>query len=162
VLKLESLNTIRMAGATTKTFRFLTSAQVIKLHSSLIYNAKPTQPTLLDSAVASPMNIKHYEKEENIFQLAASLSEKIMKNHAYQDGNKRTALVAADMFLKINGYEIQRKPMAHDAVNDGIVDAIVLVATSQWDAKKLGEYYKSIAKPVEEWSADRTHHYSTG
>jgi len=40
-----------------------------------------------------------------VFQLAANLSEKIMKNHAYQDGNKRTALVAADMFLKINGYK---------------------------------------------------------
>ncbi|OBT89584.1 hypothetical protein VE02_01738 [Pseudogymnoascus sp. 03VT05] len=142
-----------MATATTKTFRFLTLAQVIKLHSSLISNAKPTQPTLLDSAIASPMNI---------FQLAANLSEEIMKNHAYQDGNKRIALVAADMFLKINGYKIQRKPMAHDAMNDGVADALVLVATNQWDAKKLGEYYESIAKPVQELSADRAHHYSTG
>jgi prophage maintenance system killer protein len=36
-------------------------------------------------------------REENIFQLAAYLAEKIMKNHAYQDGNKRTAPPAADI-----------------------------------------------------------------
>jgi death-on-curing family protein len=58
---------------------------------------------LLDSTVASPMNVKHYSGQSNLFQLAANLSEKIMKNHAFQDGNKRAALVAADMFLKING-----------------------------------------------------------
>lgn len=50
------------------------------------------------------MNIKHYAKEDDVFQLAANLAEKIMKDHAFQDGNKRTALLAADMFLKINGY----------------------------------------------------------
>jgi death-on-curing family protein len=47
------------------------------------------------------MNVKHYSGQSNLFQLAANLSEKIMKNHAFQDGNKRAALVAADMFLKI-------------------------------------------------------------
>ena len=31
--------------------------------------------------------------------LAANLAEKIMKNHAYQDGNKRTALLAAECRL---------------------------------------------------------------
>jgi death-on-curing family protein len=70
---------------------------------SLIANAAPTQPGLLDSTVASPMNVKHYSGQSNLFQLAANFSEKIMKNHAFQDGNKRAALVAADMFLKING-----------------------------------------------------------
>ena len=56
---------------------------------------------MLDSAVNPPMNIKYYVKEENLFQLAANLAEKIMKNHIYQDGNKRTALLAADMFLMV-------------------------------------------------------------
>jgi prophage maintenance system killer protein len=71
-----------------------------------------------------------------------------MKNHAYQDGNKRTALVAADMFLKINGYKLQDTPMANDAVNVDITNAHVAVTTSQWDVKQLGEYYESIATPI--------------
>lgn len=77
-----------------------------------------------------------------------------MKNHAYQDGNKRTALLAADMFLKINGYQLQRQPMAPDAVNHDITNAHVAVATSQWDAKRLGQYYESIATSIESWSPE--------
>ncbi|PVH74071.1 hypothetical protein DL98DRAFT_605784, partial [Cadophora sp. DSE1049] len=141
-------------SAAVKTFRFLTSAQVIRLHQTTIARAQPSQLAMLDSAVASPMNIKYYEQEENIFQLAGNLAEKIMKNHAYQDGNKRTALVAADMFLKINGYKLQDTPMGYDRVNDGIAMAHVEVATSRWDAKKLGQYYESIAIPIESWTPD--------
>ena len=33
------------------------------------------------------------------------------ENHACQDGNKRMALVAANMFLSINGYKIQTAPI---------------------------------------------------
>ncbi len=77
-----------------------------------------------------------------------------MKNHAYQDGNKRIALVAADMFLRINGYRLQNKPMAQETVNINIADAQVLVATSQWDAEKLGRFYQSIAAPIDHWTLD--------
>ena len=141
-----------MSSTVTKTFRFLTSAQVMGLHQTIIAAAHPSQPGMLDSAVTSPINVKHYEKEENVFQLAAVLAEKIMKNHPYQDGNKRTALLAADMFLKINGYKLQDTPMANDAINDSIATAHVAVTTRQWDAKQLGQYYESIATPVASWT----------
>jgi death-on-curing family protein len=143
-----------MSSTAAKTFRFLTSIQVNRLHQIVIAKRKPSQPAMLESAVASPMNVKYYEKEENIFQLATNLAEKIMKNHAYQDGNKRTALLAADMFFKINGYKLQRMPMAHDDVNNGITNAHVAVTTNQWNAKQLGEYYESIATPIESWTAN--------
>lgn len=102
---------------------------------------------MLDSAVASPINISHYEREEDVFQLAAILAEKIMKNHAYQNGNKRTALVAADMFLKVNGYRIQEIPVA-ETVNEAIHNAHVAVSANQWDAKQLGRLNESIAVPI--------------
>ena len=91
-----------------------------------------------------------------MFQLAASLSEKIIKNHAYQDGNKRTALVAAGMFLKINGYKLQKVPLQanDDRVNQSIADAHVAVCTSAWTAEQLGQFYQSVASEIEEWSAD--------
>lgn len=109
---------------------------------------------MLDSAVGSPINVKLYTQEENVFQLAANLAEKIMKNHAYQDGNRRTALLAADMFLKINGYRLQKTPMAEDAVNQAIADAHVAVVMNKWDVNQLGKYYESIATPVGSWTAD--------
>ncbi|KID59689.1 DOC family protein, partial [Metarhizium hybridum] len=65
---------------------------------------------MLESAIDSPMNHKNYGQTD-LFQLAGILAEKVILNHPYQDGNKRTALFAADMFLKINGYQLQKRPM---------------------------------------------------
>lgn len=129
--------------------RFLTAIQVQRLHTVLVIpDAVPTQPSMLESAVHSPMNLKHYGKMEDVFQLAANLAEKIMKNHAFQDGNKRTALVAADMFLKINGYCLQKVPFAEDMHNKGLANAHVAVVTHHWTVEQLGAYYRSVAAPV--------------
>ncbi|KAK2746004.1 hypothetical protein FQN55_005826 [Onygenales sp. PD_40] len=133
----------------TRTFRFLTLSQVKRLHMQfIIANATPTQPNLLESAVNSPMNLKHYANQQDVFQLAANLAEKIMKNHAFMDGNKRTALIAADMFLKINGYYLQRVPFIEDTHNRGLQDAHVAIVTNRMNAEELGRYYKSVASPL--------------
>jgi hypothetical protein len=63
-------------------FRFLTAAQVKRLDNVLIANAQPTQLALLESAVQSPVNIKYCSNQQNLLQLAASLSEKTTKNYA--------------------------------------------------------------------------------
>jgi death-on-curing family protein len=138
-----------MASTTTKTLRFLTSAQVTRVHKYGIALREPSQQAMLESAINSPANTMYYENEENIFQLAANLSEKIMMNHAYQDGNKRTALLAADMFLRINGYQLQKTPMAdNDEVSRAMTDAQVAVVTKKWERQRLGEFYESIAAPT--------------
>ncbi|KAH8761988.1 hypothetical protein F5883DRAFT_561422 [Diaporthe sp. PMI_573] len=38
-------------------------------------------------------------------------TKRIVLNHAYQDANKRAALLAADMFLKIKGFQAAEKPI---------------------------------------------------
>jgi death-on-curing family protein len=138
-----------------RTIRFLTLSQVQFLHVKLVTpNAAPTQPAMLESAIQSPMNLKHYAKQEDVFQLAANLAEKFMKNHAFQDGNKRTALVAADMFLKVNGYYLQKASFAEDTSNKGLADAHVALVTNRMNAEALGAYYKSVAVPLIEWAPD--------
>ncbi len=62
--------------------------------------------TLLDSALAKPHNVFAYADEPDIFRLAASYSFGIARNHAFIDGNKRTALVVSLTFLDRNGWEI--------------------------------------------------------
>ncbi|KAI5855546.1 DOC family protein [Durotheca rogersii] len=128
--------------------RFLRTIQVMRLYETYISRASPTQLSLLESAVSSPQNNKHYNGQDDVFQLAGILAEKIIRNHAYQDGNKRTALLAADMFLKINGFQLQKKPFDRDEVNDGLKDAHLAVAANRWTAGNLAEHYKGIAKPV--------------
>ncbi|RAL09230.1 type II toxin-antitoxin system death-on-curing family toxin [Aspergillus homomorphus CBS 101889] len=139
----------------TKTIRFLTASQVQRLHAALVIsNAVPTQTGLLESVVPSPMNLKHYAKVEDVFQLAANLAEKLMKNHAFLDGNKRTALLAADMFLKLNGYYLQKVPFAEDTYDRALSNAHVAVVNNQWTAEQLGNYYKSVARPLDSLTAE--------
>jgi hypothetical protein len=60
------------SAAATKTLRFLTATQIQRLHAAWVNpNAQPTQPIMLDSAVQSPINIKYYTNQQNVFQLAA-------------------------------------------------------------------------------------------
>lgn len=100
------------------------------------------------------MNIKYYTNQQNVFQLAAILSGKIIKNHAFQDGNKRTALLAADMFLKINGYALQKTPLQPDAVNQALTDAHLAVCTNAWTAEQLGQLYEQVAFSFDEWTSE--------
>ncbi|KAJ6199110.1 DOC family protein [Bipolaris maydis] len=138
--------------------RFLTAAQVIHIHNILITASEPTQVAMLESAVQSPINIKHYTNEQNVFQLAASLSEKVIKNHALWDGNKRTALLAADLFLKINGGSLLRnnqykKRFLPYALLWAGPFRILLEAKGKWTAEYLGQYYQQTAKELDEFNS---------
>ena len=61
---------------------------------------------LLDSALARPRNAYAYNSESSIAALAASYGFGITKNHAFVDGNKRAAFMAAGLFLMINGQRL--------------------------------------------------------
>jgi death-on-curing protein len=61
---------------------------------------------LLESALARPQN-QHAYGETDTFQFAASYAEAISRNHAFVDGNKRTAFYVAVDFLEQNGFLLQ-------------------------------------------------------
>ncbi|QUT04542.1 type II toxin-antitoxin system death-on-curing family toxin [Sphingobium phenoxybenzoativorans] len=56
---------------------------------------------LLESALARPLNRWSYG-EDDLATLAACYAFGIARNHPFVDGNKRTAWVAARLFLVIN------------------------------------------------------------
>ncbi len=60
---------------------------------------------LLESAMARPQNQFTYG-EYSIARLAAGYAFGISRNHPFLDGNKRTSLVVAELFLEINGVEL--------------------------------------------------------
>jgi death on curing protein len=62
--------------------------------------------TLLDSALAKPLNVFAYAEQPDIFRLAASYAFGIARNHAFVDGNKRTALVVSLTFLDRNSWDM--------------------------------------------------------
>jgi death-on-curing protein len=57
---------------------------------------------LLESALARPQNLNHYG-EPDLAAMAAAYAFGIARNHPFVDGNKRTAWVAARLFLRLNG-----------------------------------------------------------
>lgn len=62
-------------------------------------------PGLLDSALARPLNRAGYG-EPDIAELAAVYALGIARNHPFIDGNKRTAFVALEVFLRLNGCQL--------------------------------------------------------
>ncbi|MDB5973068.1 MAG: type toxin-antitoxin system death-on-curing family toxin [Hydrocarboniphaga sp.] len=63
---------------------------------------------LLESALARPQQLYAYgEPPPDLADLAASLAHGLAKNHAFVDGNKRTAFVSYRSFLALNHAELQ-------------------------------------------------------
>jgi death-on-curing protein len=60
---------------------------------------------LLESALARPQNQFAYG-EYSLPRLAASYAFGISRNHPFLDGNKRTSMVVAELFLDLNGLEL--------------------------------------------------------
>ena len=58
---------------------------------------------LLESALDRPVQKFQYEPESTLPELAASYTYGIARNHPFFDGNKRSSLLAAIIFLEING-----------------------------------------------------------
>lgn len=66
--------------------------------------------TLLESALAKPRNVFAYEEDATLPRLAASYAFGIARNHPFVDGNKRTALVVAEGFLRFNDWKLVASP----------------------------------------------------
>ncbi|MEW5814465.1 MAG: type II toxin-antitoxin system death-on-curing family toxin [Spirochaetota bacterium] len=64
-------------------------------------------PALLSSALAMPTTTFEGKfLHSDLFHQAAAYAFHICQNHPFVDGNKRTALAAALVFLDLNGIEI--------------------------------------------------------
>ncbi len=60
----------------------------------------------LDSALGRPQHQWHYKSIEDIPDCAAAYGFAIAKNHAFSDGNKRTAFQSMFVFLAQNGLDL--------------------------------------------------------
>lgn len=77
--------------------------------------------SLFDSALARPQNLAAYD-DADVAGLGAAYAFGLAKNHPFVDGNKRTALIALETFLLLNGFQLT----ASDA--DCVVNILRLAA----------------------------------
>lgn len=91
--------------------RYLTLNEALELHRRLIerYGGSVGIHDLgaLESALAQPrMTFGGEELYPTIVEKAAALGLALIKNHPFVDGNKRTGHAAMEIFLVLNGFEI--------------------------------------------------------
>jgi len=81
---------------------------------------------LLASALPRPIDKYAYGAygEPDLFDLAAAYAFGIARNHAFNDGNKRTAWASCVLFLKVNKVQI-------DALASKIILNVVTLATGE-------------------------------
>jgi death on curing protein len=94
---------------------------------------------LLQSAFARPQNLEAYGTPD-IADLAAAYAFGIARNHAFLDGNKRTAWVVAETFLLRNGYEL----IASDG--DGVM-TMLSVADGTMSEPELAIWLRTYMRP---------------
>ena len=89
---------------------------------------------LLESALARSMNPATYE-EPDAAALAASYAVGLAKNHPFVDGNKRTAFVALELFLALNGFLL-------NASDVECVTTMLAVAAGEIDKATLADWIR--------------------
>jgi len=94
---------------------------------------------LFESAIARPQQLAHYG-EPDAAELAAAYAVGISRNHPFVDGNKRTAFVAAELFLALNGLELK----ADDAA---CVMTMLAVAAGRMDEATFVRWLRDHSAP---------------
>ena len=94
-----------------KKITFLTLAEIVEIHTDQIQHYGGSEGirdmSLLSSAVATPYaSFSNRFLHTNIYEMAAAYAFHICQNHPFIDGNKRTALASALVFLELNGVGI--------------------------------------------------------
>ena len=93
---------------------------------------------LLESALARPLNLAAYGKPDHA-DLAACYGVGIAKNHPFVDGNKRTAFVAVELFLALNGWTLS-------ASDPDAVLTMLAVAAGKLNATGFAEWIRGHAE----------------
>lgn len=95
---------------------------------------------LLESALARPRQLAAYG-DPDLAQLAAAYGFGLAKNHPFVDGNKRTAFVAIELCLAVNGSEL----VADDAE---CVMTMLSIASGALDEAGLAQWIRAHSKPA--------------
>ena len=134
----------------------VTAALAKQINGLLVTGGKAVvaNESILDSALDRADNLAHYEKDKNHQppRLAAEIAWGVIQNHPFQDGNKRTAFILANEYLRLSGVKSFSKDdptklagsvtSAIAAINKAHED----VATGKLTSEQLGKVYADALK----------------
>jgi death-on-curing protein len=90
---------------------------------------------LFESAMARPQNLLACG-EPDLAQLAAAYAYGIARNHPFLDGNKRTAAVVAETFIRLNSGFVS-------ATDAEVVVLFLGLAAGEIDEEELAEWFRA-------------------
>ena len=123
---------------------FLDIENVLLIHEEQLprYGGSPgiRDRGLLESAVAMPRATAGGEfAHEDLFAMAAAYAFHIAQNQPFVDGNKRTGLLAAIVFLDLNG-------IALSDPEERLYDAMMAIAERRMDKTELTSVLRLLAE----------------
>lgn len=86
---------------------YLSAGDVVRIAEAEVGSDTLVDFGLLESAVLRPQQtVGGHDAYPDIHRKAAALMHSLIRNHAFVDGNKRTAVLAVDVFYGLNGWEV--------------------------------------------------------
>lgn len=121
---------------------FLSLAEVVEIHTDQIqrYGGKEgvRDMNLLSSAVAMPpTSFSGSFLHSDIYEMAAAYAFHICQNHPFIDGNKRTALASALVFLELNGISLFDP-------KGKLYDAVIFLASGRLDKSEFAKILRGL------------------
>ena len=113
-------------------------AEQLRLHGGA---AGVRDEGMLDSALNRPLQKTAYG-DPDLCELAAAYLFGVAKNHPFVDGNKRTTLAAADLFLYFNGLEL----LAED---EELIQFVLMVAAGEIDEDGATAFFRDHTQRLE-------------
>jgi len=126
---------------------YLSAEQILFIHARLIEETGGSHGVrdlgLLLSSIGRPQaSFDDQDLYLDVFSKAAALMESLIRNHPFVDGNKRTGVTAAGLFLRRNGYRLA-------ATNADLVAITMKIAQSQSNLEELTTWFRENSQPIE-------------
>lgn len=124
--------------------RWLSEAMLLAIHARQIERYGGAHGILdenvVRSALARPIHRWAYDDDADLADLAAGYLVGFARSQGFNDGNKRTALACALVFLAMNGYALHVPPAELYALT-------MRVATNDAEDDVVAAYFRTRAEP---------------
>ncbi|HMP71893.1 MAG TPA: type II toxin-antitoxin system death-on-curing family toxin [Kiritimatiellia bacterium] len=118
-------------------------ADCIALHEKMVarFGGLPgiRDEGLLESAVYRAKQLFAYGAP-SLFDMAAAYASGIIRNHPFLDGNKRAGLVAAGLFIELNGYQLECPE------EEALLNTLALAA-GEMEEEAYGKWLENACRP---------------
>lgn len=130
--------------------RYLTLDEILELHRMVLFkvggDAGVRDIVALESAVAQPFKVfRGTELYPTLITKVSALGFALMQNRPFVAGNARTAHLAMEVMLVLNGWQIAAGEAETEAVIHNIMGSMMLRSEFEdWLERNLAEFQRSV------------------